>query len=392
MTAVSTREEPVRFTIKYRPVDGQWQWVKDQFSVEDGQIGFQIPTESSKNLQDYLKNTDIHVQLPASAVPGGNAQIWPVKHSIAAAGEHACFANFKLGTPRAYTRWFCLVRQSRAWLCPRQGRPPFSLTEDAVLASFLLNNGHHLVLLAVSSEEILTVIKSDGEGKVVVSGRNDGLREGEMEIFASVATSFEDANAALMAHVKRVCTAEPATKESSATKENGTAVVETGTTNMEMWYDSLAYCTWNGLGRDLDEQKLLSALGTLSDNNIKLSTLIVDDNWQSLDHNGRSHFDLRWTEFEANQQGFPNGLKHTTKAIREMYPHVQNIAVWHGLLGYWNATSPHGGIARTYKTRLMRKQNDGFLGGGSITAVDADDVCRMYDRFYRYVKRHSRSR
>ena len=288
-----------------------------------------------------------------------------------------------------YERWFCLVRQSRAWLCPRQGKPPFSLTEDAVLASFLLTNGHHLVLLAVSSDEILTLIKSDDEGNIIISGRNDGLHEGEMEIFASVATTFEDANAALMAHVKRVCIVEPATNNLVESKGLGKASVEAGTMKMEMWYDSLAYCTWNGLGQDLDEQKLLSALGTLSNNSIKLSTLIIDDNWQSLDDNGSSHFELRWTKFEANQEGFPNGLKHTTQSIREVYPYVQNIAVWHGLFGYWNAISPGGAIARTYKTRLARKQNTGFLAGGSITAVDADDVYHMYDRFYRYVRRHS---
>ena len=364
-------------------MNGQWQWVKDQFGAEDGEICFQTSRETPKDLQDYLDNIDTHAQLPESPVTSGNVKIWPIKHSIAAAGEQSYFANFKLGMPPPYTRWFCLVRQSRAWLCPRQGRPPFSLTEDAVLASFLLNSGHHLVLLAVSSEEILTLIKSDDVGNVVVSGRNDGLREGEMEIFASVATSFEDAITALMAHVKCVCTGEPATKTSSASNEHGIALEKTGTTKMETWYDSLAYCTWNGLGRELDEQKLLSALGTLSDNNIKLSTLIIDDNWQSLDNNGDSYFELRWTEYEANLKGFPGGLKHTTKLIQEMYPHIQNIAVWHGLLGYWNAISPDGGIAKTYQTRLARKQNNGFLGGGCITAVDADDIYHMYDDFYK---------
>lgn len=33
-------------------------------------------------------------------------------------------------------------------------------------------------------------------------------------------------------------------------------------------YDGLAYCTWNGLGRELSEDKILSALQDLSDNGI----------------------------------------------------------------------------------------------------------------------------
>lgn len=65
-------------------------------------------------------------------------------------------------------------------------------------------------------------------------------------------------------------------------------------------YDGLAYCTWNALGRELSEDRILSALQDLSDNGIygshllrdfpkicanhavAVSTLIIDDNWQSL--------------------------------------------------------------------------------------------------------------
>ncbi len=46
--------------------------------------------------------------------------------------------------------------------------------------------------------------------------------------------------------------------------------------------DGLSYCTWNGLGQNLTEQKLFDALDSLSKNNINISNLIIDDNWQSL--------------------------------------------------------------------------------------------------------------
>jgi alpha-galactosidase len=46
--------------------------------------------------------------------------------------------------------------------------------------------------------------------------------------------------------------------------------------------DGLSYCTWNGIGKDLTEDKIFNALDELAKNKINISTLIIDDNWQSL--------------------------------------------------------------------------------------------------------------
>lgn len=88
------------------------------------------------------------------------------------------------------------------------------------------------------------------------------------------------------------------------------------------------------------------------------------------------------TDFEANKEGFPNGLKHTALTIRDKHPNIQHIAVWHALLGYWGGISPDGSIAKNYKTREVRKANGG-LAGGTMTVVDEEDVSRMYDDFYK---------
>lgn len=46
--------------------------------------------------------------------------------------------------------------------------------------------------------------------------------------------------------------------------------------------DGLSYCTWNGIGQHLTEQKLFDALESLAKNEINISNLIIDDNWQAL--------------------------------------------------------------------------------------------------------------
>lgn len=54
-----------------------------------------------------------------------------------------------------------------------------------------------------------------------------------------------------------------------------------------------------------------------------------------------------------------------------------------GKVGYWGGISPTGKIAKEYKTRQVRTK--GGLFGGTMTVVDADDIQRFYDDFYRYL-------
>ena len=225
--------------------------------------------------------------------------------TIAAAREQASFSTLKLGTSCQYTRWLCLVRQSRAWLCPRQGRPPFSLHEDAILATFLLNDGRSLMLMAVSPGEILTLFKSDYKGNMVVSSINDGTEKTELTMFSAVALGFEDADTTLVAHMRHFCKLRLDSKVAKTPEGNIKPWTTAKVYRLDQWHDSLAYCTSNGLGQDLNEEELLTAVNVLSDREIRLSTLIVDDNWQSLDFKGESPFEYRWTKFEANRSRFP---------------------------------------------------------------------------------------
>lgn len=326
---------------------------------------------------DSSLTASTHVEQPVES------RSWLMRCSIEAAKGQASFRTVELGVPHFFTRWFALVRISLAWLCPRQGRSSLTLKEDAIVISFLRNDGLHLVLLALSFEDVLTVFQSTEGGHVIINGRNDGVTQGSVRVVASVATSFEAAIAATTSHARTVIEQTSTEQISKGRHETHEFAHNVEHSRSEPWCDGFAYCTWNGLGRDLSEQKILSALNQLQENKISVSTLIVDDNWQSLDDHGDSAFCHRWTDMEANVEGFPHGLKHTTEAIRRAHPSLTDIAVWHGIFGYWNAVAPHGKIAGRYRTRIVKKQNTGFLGGGNMTIIDSSDVYRMYDDFYR---------
>ena len=146
--------------------------------------------------------------------------------------------------------------------------------------------------------------------------------------------------------------------------------------------------TWNALGQDLTEAKLINALESLANEGISITNLIIDDNWQSLDRSGPNQFTHGWKDFEANPTGFPNGLKATISKIRDIHPNIQHIAVWHALLGYWGGISQSGELAKKYKTITLERK-DAHLGlEDSMTVIDDDpydNVENFYKDFYAFL-------
>lgn len=394
-----SRPGPVCFTLKFRlSSNDTWRWVNEHSNLSDGALYFQ-PQAPPEGLQNYLKgySQDFSVNRVKSETP--HTQLWSLTSSVEAAeGKSSGVTETSLGVPRSFSRWFSLVRIWSPWLGPRHGEGQFSPTEDAVLSSFLRMDGLHLVLLAVSGvEEVLTVFKPGGDGNVIVHSRNDSTEKGQARVLAAVGTTFNTALASVMYHARKVVRGDDLMTHADREEMQDALEKNVKTERMENWYDGLTYCTWNALGQDLNEQKIFDALNILKDNGISstlqarvvnifltsrpVTNLIIDDNWQSLDNHGQSQFQRGWTDFEANTEGFPNGLKHTAIGIREQHPNIQHIAVWHALLGYWGGVSPTGNIAKTYKTRKVRKAEG--LTGGEMTVVHEDDVPRMYDDFYK---------
>lgn len=139
--------------------------------------------------------------------------------------------------------------------------------------------------------------------------------------------------------------------------------------------------TWNSLGQNLTEDKILEALDKLEESGMSISNLIIDDNWQSIDTTDQGAAEPGWLEFEANHAGFPSGLKGAVSKIRRSHRNVEYIFVWHALLGYWGGISPHGAIAQKYNTTRVRREDNGT----DMTVIAHDDVSKFYDDFYSFL-------
>ncbi|KAI9825876.1 MAG: hypothetical protein M1832_000817 [Thelocarpon impressellum] len=278
-----------------------------------------------------------------------------------------------------------IVRHWTPWLSPEHGTDKFSPVKDVILCSFLRHDGTHLVLLALSGvDNVLNVLRSDEDGNVICAARNDSTEMGIARIIASVGTDYESAVAAVMYHARRVIQEEGVTSDDA--EEEAKAFLDGVKPEwMENWYDGLTYCTWNGLGQNLSEQKVVDALRSLKQQNVNITNLIIDDNWQSLDNVGSSQFIQGWAEFEANKQGFPNGLKEAITKIREEHSYIQHIAVWHALLGYWGGIAPNSKLDKTYKTIDVRMKKAVRPPGGMMRVVAEEDVKRFYEDFYKFL-------
>lgn len=130
------------------------------------------------------------------------------------------------------------------------------------------------------------------------------------------------------------------------------------------------------------------AVDALADNNINISNLIIDDNWQDIDYRG-DQWQQGWNDFEAEPRAFPNGLKGLVSEIRSKHKNIEHVAVWHALLGYWAGIAPDGNLAKRYRTiEVVRGEDSSRKNiplGGKMTVIAKEDVHKFYDDFYRFL-------
>ncbi|CAG8087905.1 unnamed protein product [Penicillium salamii] len=405
-----------QFTVRFRTgPDTDWQWANQKHPVSDGEIIYcprsafdarasteESDSKSREDLGRYIDNLSDQVEVTSRSSEAPGALLWSITGDVApATDEKSSYKTLVLGTPSSTARYLSLVRVWSPWLGPRHGRDQFHLAEDAVLCSFLRTDGTHLVLLAVSGiNDVLTIFQSGHDGEVVVKARSDNVTPASFHVLVAAADDFEIAMCAVVYEARKVvrpfAVSNPANEEQAPPSPLGDDVVvvekDPAAQWLSEWFDGLTYCTWNGLGQDLTEKKLLEALDSLRDNGINIVNLIIDDGWQTNDHEGESQFKRGLKQFEAHPEGFPNGLKRTVDLIRQKNPRIEHIAVWHALLGYWGGISPDGALAQRFKTKQVRIKDSAANGPiaqnlpeGRIVAIDPEDIQRFYDGFYNYL-------
>ncbi|KAK0667691.1 family 36 putative glycoside hydrolase [Cercophora samala] len=380
---------PFKFTVKLRDSkDASWLWIKDLDGSQDGEVVVPALHPPSSDLSSYLDGISKDIVVDERAGTNAAAEtVWKLKANTPAAhGQLSGRTSYSLGKAIDCIRWFAIVRHNDAWFGPRHGREVFSLNEEAVMLSFLRRDGLHVVIIAISGvENLLTTVVSSEHGHILLSSRNDGLEPAQARVVVAIAETCEKAIAAAMRPVREFTRCHSNNIVTMDLQKAGSQNVDVAAT-LQSWYDGFAYCTWNGLGQYLSPSKILDALTSLDDKGVRLTTLIIDDNWQSVQlEPGKSDFYRQWSDFEANKEHFPGGLKSLITTIRSKFPYIQFIAVWHGIFGHWGGMAPDSNIGKDYAMRTFKRREGIFLGGGKMTTVEGTDAVRLYDDFYKFL-------
>lgn len=267
------RRWPIGFTIRGRQSrDHAWTWAREQCGIADGRLLFQ-----NHDRPEYLQfghyiqgtNPNLTVEPVQSEVP--DTCLWQLTALAAAAnGSNSGSSHFVLGLPTDFVRWFALVRTSTAWLAPRHGRKTPLAERDAVLYGFLRVDGFHVVVLAISGGGATNVFQAE-QDKLVIESRNALGCDAVTNTLIAVGGSFDQALAAvvyraralvlLFTHPQVIDAAEHFLHQRRSTRYQEGGAQE--------WYDGLTYCTWNSLGKDLMDEKILAALKSLKDAGIQ---------------------------------------------------------------------------------------------------------------------------
>ncbi|KAH6650572.1 glycoside hydrolase superfamily [Chaetomium tenue] len=393
-TAKIVVRSSLTFTIKFRQRTGaeEWRWVRDEQHSDDGVIVVnQKPTQEGdpEELPDLIPNLNPDLKWKSHMSQTPRTRLWSIEADVEGAKEHeSTFYQTPVGTPWGrFLRWFALVRTSTPWLAPRQGKSKFSPDKDALLCSFLSTQGKHMVFLGMSGiKDVTTLFRGGDSGGLTLHIRSDNAESATGTALVAVGDDFESTIAAVMYHARSLVmgTSASATQIVTETTTKG----DIGAQWYENWYDGLGYCTWNSLGQKLTEEKVLKALDTLAENNIRISNLIIDDNWQDIDYRGDGQWQYGWNDFEAEPKAFPRGLKALVSDIRSKHKNIRYIAVWHALLGYWGGLSPSGPLTKRYDTIQVTRddpEKSQLPINNTMTVIAPSSIQTFYNDFYTFL-------
>ncbi|EGO53119.1 hypothetical protein NEUTE1DRAFT_92118 [Neurospora tetrasperma FGSC 2508] len=355
-------QSTLNFTAKFRQgPDHDWRWVRNEQGLGDGYIVVDVGApegSDDEDLPDLIHglNPSLKWSPHLSQCPG--TRLWTIEVPVDGAqdDDNSTFTHVPLGIP---------------W-------------------GGFLSKGKHLVLLGFAginnAVDGMTLFRNDEFGRVTIHVRNDSAKAGSGTVLVAVGDNFESANAAVMYHARGLVSTADRAGESPTKLEKLSDNVEANW--YENWYDGLGYCTWNALGQRLTAEKVITAVDALADNNINISNLIIDDNWQDIDYHG-DQWQQGWNDFEAEPKAFPNGLTGLVSEIRSKHKNIEHVAVWHALLGYWAGIAPDGNLAKRYRTiEVVRGEDSSRKNiplGGKMTVIAKEDVHKFYDDFYRFL-------
>lgn len=143
-------------------------------------------------------------------------------------------------------------------------------------------------------------------------------------------------------------------------------------------FQYIGWCTWNSsnLGRDLNEDEVISGVKTFADHHFQLGWVLVDDGWFQAR-------DGRLQSLLPTPKKFPNGFTGMNNRLKHDFG-IKYTGIWHAFDGYWSGIDPESELGAKYKNDLYtwgdHKNPNYFFKLNSASLTD------FYDAWYSYFK------
>ncbi len=157
------------------------------------------------------------------------------------------------------------------------------------------------------------------------------------------------------------------------------------------YLDQFGWCTWDSFYHAVSDKGIAEGLKSFKDGDIPVKFLIIDDGWQTINEEykeGLNVFDCSLSEFVANQK-FGDKLLNFTGEIKKEYG-VENIFVWHALIGYWNGVDVNSKTMQSFNPERKSiihpvglKTDDPDIR--SIGMIDPQKAYEFYSGYHKYL-------
>ena len=272
-------------------------------------------------------------------------------------------------------RFTCSYRKHPTFMLAHAGRSVSQIPEETLFLLIQHKDGHYTAVYPTMDSVFRTSLKGDGSNLVLVAETGAEAVTGNTVDALFVCTGTDPYK---LIEYGASCIADKL-QTVRLRKEK----------DLPEFIDYLGWCTYNGLGYDVDEAGCLKGVESFAENGVTLGFFLLDDGYQTITDdspNGK----CRLSAFEARKSRFPDGLKPAIDRIKNEY-HVPYFVIWHSAMGYW------GGVdSASFPEYETEEATIHFSKGTNIYAsyltfdhsmLKSKDAFRFYNDYHRFLRR-----
>ena len=136
--------------------------------------------------------------------------------------------------------------------------------------------------------------------------------------------------------------------------------------------EKIGWCTWDAFYKDVSAKKLEEKLEEITEKQIPLGWVLIDDGWLNVHEN-------KLSGFEADVKKFPNGLKRIVEKIKAAG--ISYVGIWHTLNGYWGGIEERTPLYEDNRAWVVEGEN------GMVLPAPVSSGNDFFMEWYKFLKR-----